>query len=280
MSQEQEFAPLQEIDELPPPRVVVALDASRHSLAALRAAAELAVLLKAELQGLYVEDIELIRLSRLPFSYELGSFSATRRRVDNASMERDFRLMAQRMRRAVAQTAVTARVSWSFQVTRGSVASELLAAADAAEMLMLGRVGRTPGRQMGSTARRIMQQAMRPVFLLGDEGLTLPLTFLHTGSPASDRALSLAATIMLGHTEPLQLVVITDPACDADEREHRAKRCVDQLASQEVTADLYLLDRAEELVELQGAMAPGTLILPGDLAIMLEALDQSAILVP
>ena len=121
---------------------------------------------------------------------------------------------------------------------------------------------------------------MRPVFLLGDEGLTLPLTFLHTGSPASDRALSLAATIMLGHTEPLQLVVITDPACDADEREHRAKRCVDQLASQEVTADLYLLDRAEELVELQGAMAPGTLILPGDLAIMLEALDQSAILVP
>ncbi len=280
MSQEQEYVPLQEIDEAPPARVVAALDASRHSLAALRAAAELAVLLEAELQGLYVEDIELIRLSGLPFSYELGSFSATRRRLDNASVERDFRLMAQRMRRAVAQTAVTARVKWSFQVTRGSVTSEILAAAEAAEVLTLGRVGRTPGRQMGSTARRIMQQAMRPVFLLGDEGLTLPLTVLHTGSPASERALALAATIMLGHTAPLQLVVINDPTHAADEREHRAKRCVEQLESQELAADLYLLDRAEEFLGLQGTIDPGTLILPGDLAIMLEALNQSAILVP
>ena len=42
-------------------RILVALDTSKHSLAALEAADELAAWLKAELFGLFVEDINLLR---------------------------------------------------------------------------------------------------------------------------------------------------------------------------------------------------------------------------
>jgi nucleotide-binding universal stress UspA family protein len=284
MTQQPSKVPLEEEiaehDALSPSRVVVALDASRNSLTALHAAAQLAALMEAELHGLYVEDIELVRLSSLPFSYELGSYSATRRRLDSRAMERDFRLMAQRMRHAVAQTAISARVQWSFQVTRGSVAGELLAAGANADVLTLGRVGRTPGRQIGSTTRRVLRQALRPVFVLGREGLTFPLTLLHTGSVASERALELATLLMLGHDQPLQLIVLTDPAHDEAERAHRARRCVERLESQDLAVDLYELAEVDHFLALQETIKPGALILPSELAALLEALDRSAILVP
>ena len=52
-------------------RILVALDASPQSEAALRAAAELAALLEAELEGLFVEDINLLHLCGLPFGREI-----------------------------------------------------------------------------------------------------------------------------------------------------------------------------------------------------------------
>jgi len=42
-------------------RILVALDASRYSLAALEAAIELAAGLEAELQGIFVEDVSELR---------------------------------------------------------------------------------------------------------------------------------------------------------------------------------------------------------------------------
>ena len=50
----------------PVQRIVVALDASSHSHAALEEAAQLASGLEAELAGIFVLDSELLRLSALP----------------------------------------------------------------------------------------------------------------------------------------------------------------------------------------------------------------------
>ena len=55
----------------PPRRIVVALDASSHSHAALAAAVALAGRLQAELQGIFVEDVNLLRLAELPFAREV-----------------------------------------------------------------------------------------------------------------------------------------------------------------------------------------------------------------
>ena len=80
-------------------RIVVALDASPHSLAALRAAAQLAATIQAELYGLFVEDSDLLRLCDLPFCQEIGSFSATVRRLDSRSVERTLRVRAGHVQR-------------------------------------------------------------------------------------------------------------------------------------------------------------------------------------
>jgi nucleotide-binding universal stress UspA family protein len=53
-------------------RILVALDASPASLAALDFATELAERHQAELLGIYVEDINLLRSAEIPFTREIG----------------------------------------------------------------------------------------------------------------------------------------------------------------------------------------------------------------
>lgn len=271
---QQPLAPIQET-----PRILVALDASRHSLTALKAAAELASLMHAELQAVFVEDVNLLRLAGLPFVHEIGLYSATQRPFDGPTAEREFRMLANQMRRAVAQTAVSARVNWSFQIARGNVEQELLTASSAAEFLTLGRVGRTPGKRFGSTARRVARQALCPVFLLGDEGLTYPLAVIHTGSPASERTLDLAVVLMQGRDEAVRLFVVTDPEHNKETSVHRAQQLTRELEKQNLQVEIILIDSREELPQILHATGHGTLVLPVELASLLEIVACSAILV-
>jgi nucleotide-binding universal stress UspA family protein len=54
-------------------RIVIAIDASPTSLAALEATAELAARWDAEILGVFVEDTDLLRMATLPFAGEVGS---------------------------------------------------------------------------------------------------------------------------------------------------------------------------------------------------------------
>ncbi len=274
---QQSAAPAAPVQETP--RILVALDASRNSLTALKAAAELASLMHADLQAVFVEDVNLLRLAGLPFVHEIGLYSAIRRPFDGPTAEREFRMLANQMRRAVAQTAVSARVNWSFQIARGNVEQELLTASSAAELLTLGRVGRTPGKRFGSTAQRVIRQALCPVFLLGDEGLTYPLAVIHTGSPASERTLGLAAILMQGRDEAVRLFVMTDPDHNGEERVHRAQRLMQGLEKQNLQGKIILIDSREELPQILHATGHGTLVLPVELASLLDTVSCSAILV-
>ena len=56
--------------ELAVKRILIALDPSRRGQSALQAAAHLAAGTGAELAGLFVEDINLLRMAGLPFARE------------------------------------------------------------------------------------------------------------------------------------------------------------------------------------------------------------------
>ena len=155
-------------------RILVALDASPHSLNALRAAAELAAVTESELQGLYVEDLNLLRMCGLPFVREIGSYSAAARLPDSRAIEREFQSQADKIRHTLAQTAVSSNLRWSFRVTRGMVSTELLAAAESAGLVTLGRVGRSPGKRFGSTAQAMVRRSMCPLLVAGRRRSELP----------------------------------------------------------------------------------------------------------
>lgn len=120
-------------------RILVALDESPRSAAALTAAASLAAELGAELAGLFVEDVDLQRLIGLPFAREFSLLSGAGRPLSQGEMERTWRREAEHMQRQLAETAGQLRLHWSFRVTRGRVSAEVSTQAPAFDLIVLGK---------------------------------------------------------------------------------------------------------------------------------------------
>lgn len=252
--------------------ILVALDMSPHSEAALAAAAELASALQLELRGLYVEDINLLRLCGLPFGIEYGSFTAKPRRIEQNHLEREFRMQASLLRKIMADIAGKKRIAWSFQVVRGGVTDQLLEAATSARMLSLGRVGRSPGKRTGTTAQAIAQRAQRPVvFQSRQRTLRGPYTVLCTGSPAAYRAVSLG--VELSTREGVTLKVLTARSeLAAGAQAFLAANYADSSVVYEQTSDLR---------ELLAALdKSGVAILPAESAGWLDEIPLTVIVVP
>ncbi|TNJ38520.1 universal stress protein [Chlorobaculum thiosulfatiphilum] len=199
--------------------IAVAIDCSPHSKASLEAAAEMAVRLKAELIGIFVEDIDLLHMAGLPFAEEIRLYSATTGKLDTAQLERLLRLQAQQASEMLRLSAESRTLHHTFRVLRGMVPEQLMLAAPEADMLVLGRSGRSPScrKGLGSTARAALEGTMN--VMLMRPGVTAaegPLLVLCDGSEASKRALRTALEIA-GPKSTLNLLV-TDPAPDAVER--------------------------------------------------------------
>lgn len=259
-------------------RILVAVDASPHSIAALQAAAEVAALLDAELEGLFVEDINLLYVCGLPFGREVGSYTATVRRLDSQAMERQLRVLAAVIREKMARAADRSHTRWSFQVRRGPVVTELLAASEGAAMLSLGRAGRRERKALGSTAQSVLGKASRPVLILGERGgLQYPLTVVYTGSVASERALALGVSLARrSHT----LLRVWVWAGEGEKPERLHTRLEATLARESVRARIETVFSATPMLAVLQAGDGGTLILPGERASLLGEHAGAAILVP
>lgn len=185
-------------------RVLALLDASRHSLAALQAAVELAARRRAELVALYVEDQDLLHSAEFPFAVEVGARSGLARPLSPAQMEATVARQLQRARGALEAAVAGRNLAHSLQVSRGRVVAAALAIAGPHDMLVLGKAGLSAhcgGARLGSNCRALILQAPCAV-LLHDERQT-PRT-----GPL--RVLS----------EPVPEELLDWPLCDRVERLH------------------------------------------------------------
>jgi nucleotide-binding universal stress UspA family protein len=189
------------------------LDTSHHSLAALEAAVELAAGMKAELQGIYVEDVNLLRAAGSPATREVCYPFVSGSQLDPQRMRRQLRAQASQAQRALAVACEQRKVKWSFQIARGEVAHEVIAAAEKADMLILGKVSRPLIRQirLGSTALAAAVQAPCCVLLLHrDENLKPPIVVTYDGSPVARRALKIAAHLARRNGGYLDILIMAD----------------------------------------------------------------------
>lgn len=197
-------------------RILVALDASPHSLAALDAAAGIASNLEAELLGLFVEDVNLLRVADLPFAREFGVPSAARRKLDRTGMERSLRLVAREARQAMELAAGRVSVRWTFRVARGPVVPELIAAADEVDLLALGKTGGILGERsrLGSTALGLLEGAPGMVLLLGRGAVLRPpvAVLVRDDSALSRRAVETATAISRTLGDGLLVLIATADA--------------------------------------------------------------------
>lgn len=176
-------------------RILVPMDESGHSRAALETAVSLAAALRAEISGLYVEDNDLLELCQYPFFREVCRYEC--RPLKSDEMVRDLKLQAERIRRLLSRFADSADVGWTFEVRRGGVRNIVLEQTNTADITIMGRTGRTVLRStMGSTVRHLILYG-RGLTMFIQEGFRLepPIRTVYTGSETSKKGLDIGTDI-------------------------------------------------------------------------------------
>lgn len=255
--------------------IAVALDCSPHSRASLEAAAEMAARLGAELVGIFVEDINVLRLAGLPFVNEVRSFSAKTEKLDTGRIERLLGLQAKEARLMLQQAAEARAIRHSFRVLRGIVPEELMSAAPEADILVLGRSGRSPAcrKGLGSTARAALTKGTKSVLLMRP-GITAtegPLLLLYDGSEGSRHALG--TTLELAGPKSTLHLLITDPSSDAEERCRQELSSTIELSGIETQYHHLPLSDGRQLVRLIRMIDSGLLVLSDRMNLPAETLN-------
>jgi nucleotide-binding universal stress UspA family protein len=194
-------------------RILVALDASSHSLAALEASVQLAAKIGAELVGLFVEDTALLRLAEIPCTRELLYFSVAGAPLTRESMESKFRAQSEQIRRTLEAAARRVQVAWSFRTVRGTIISEIKAAAAGVDLVALGRGGWSLDRRLraGSTALEIADSSL-PVLLLPSDRIPekAHLIVYYDGSREAQRGLLAATGLSRAGIDGITVLVESD----------------------------------------------------------------------
>ncbi|WP_428263245.1 universal stress protein [Haliangium sp.] len=153
------------------PRILVALDASPASTAACRAAAAVAARLGAELEGLFIEDENLLRSAALPATRLVGIHSAELMSFSSEDLASQLQAQAERARRALEDIALAAQVAYSFRVARGLVGQILAEASTRADLVSLGSRGwGMPGeRRLGSVIGSLLSTGHGRVLITNEQ---------------------------------------------------------------------------------------------------------------
>ena len=197
-------------------RIAVTLDACQVSSSTLEEAVQLAARMGAQLEGIFVEDIDLIQLAELPFLREVRSVSRSEIAINLTRMEQELRVLARRAERLLGEHAARQNVSWSFRIWRGSIDTELLTADADADVFALTRMGTR-------LARPATKKAVSVVF---------------TGTEASRRALETAMSLTIDPYKELNILLPAENEAEAMRLQELATR---QLGEQAVSAEFIPL---------------------------------------
>lgn len=252
-------------------RILVALDASTHSLAALEEAAALASAMQAELLGLFVEDINLVRIAGLPFARQVSYPSGAEERMTSERIDRELKAQAELARKALVAAAGRKHTRWSFRTVRGQVTGEILAAASQTDLVLLGKSGWSPARPVGSTALALIAASPGAFLLVPQEApRTGPIAVLFEGSSDSRRALEAAIRLAVAHQAGLLVLVsgATPEACDTVRQSARQiiGRRVNEFRVRRVQAAA-----SRDFAQVLRTEHSRLLVLPGDSALAQEA---------
>lgn len=228
-------------------RVVVAVRAG-SDVHFLGEAGALARTLHVELAALFVEEIELVRLARLPFVREIGVASGAVREIDAESVARLHRQQADLIRAQVASIAHRMELPWSFDTARGSLLDVALGVISSGDLLMLEPVPSAVQHALSGLSSRAARTTLPQGAVTGTS-----VAVLYEQSPAGDRAFEVALGLAGGRPESVTIVV--DQLSDAQ----RARRAASE--SMGLPAGLPSVVTMAQLV---GGVCPRALVVPLD----------------
>lgn len=197
-------------------RVLVAIDTSTEQLRTLEAAADLAVLMQAELHALFVEHPALRKLENLSSSRKIDLPQGFGAQIEQGSIGRELDALTRRSEDILARASEQRHLEWSFQVVRGKLNTELSTAVGEGDLVVAESTGRSirSGMRMKPETREVADHVDRPVlFLQHGPRPTQSIVAVYDGGPESEAVLD-AATAMVGG--PVSLLTVLLPAEDRE----------------------------------------------------------------
>lgn len=232
-------------------RIVITIDSGDLDTDDLNRLMRLAHRLDAELEGVFVEDSDLLRLAGLSFLRELRPTSMRSEQVHPGRMEQELRAMARRAERALSEQARRQGISCRFRTWRGSVERELLNAmeADVLALMRLGTVMRQP------PPRRAQEV----------------VTTLFDGTEAAARALVTAAEVA-AESDQIALQVLLPAAAESDAAALQ-KQAAELLPDPpgEVTYESLNITNLAELIDTLRRSGSSALVLQRDNRLLRDA---------
>lgn len=149
-------------------KILVALDYSGHSQAALESAAFIARLMKANIHGLFVHDDQWLRIRNLPSLTEIDELTGEISPIGKESVEKEIRELEKRIKEHFEHISRQHRLSHTWSSVKGVVKEKVLEAAKDADLITIGSRGRSYSKTttLGSTAVAVIQEAEIPVLIL------------------------------------------------------------------------------------------------------------------
>jgi nucleotide-binding universal stress UspA family protein len=162
-------------------RISVVLHSTGSDRQLLELLSTLAAQPRSSILGLFLEDVNLLRLGEMPSARELCRVTYSERRLDTGDIQRQLRVRARTARRALEATALAAGAPWAFRTARGTLGALLQEALRDCDLLILGQPPRLLPSPVDLALVSLSRQAAGPVLTVFD------------GSPPAERALALAA---------------------------------------------------------------------------------------
>ncbi len=257
-------------------RILVALDPSTHSGAALEAGARMASRLGAELIGLFVEDVNVRRLAELPFVQEVGFFTGRCRRVETRELSRQLQVQAGRVQTRFRVRTQRLATRCTFRVVRGRVAPEVLAAAAEADVVIMGKGAWSPfeTEHLAPAVREVLTKTPASTLVLraGAE-IEPPMRVVYDGTSLADKAVATAAELTKDDDGHVMIFLVGE---DPDEASCMEQKVTERWEDQGIELSFHRLTKGSvsRLAHLVAHEEGGTLVLPAGE----EALEDEAVL--
>lgn len=261
-------------------RILVSLDNSRHSLAALKAAVELAQHYGAELKAVFVEDTTLLRLAEMPFCQEVGEYTAIVRELSSNGLSQGMvvqsRWVLRSFRNVINQTDLRAEMA----ILRGNINESIDTESQTCDLIIIGKTGTNPlGRpRLGSTAKALVKNHTKPLLLVEENNrLGHPMIVFYENSPLGKICLETARDllnpeesliILLSEDEP-EVYTANNAFLDKWAAEYQVNLSIQSVKTHTITRFINIIK----------GLKTGLLILPHDLkpqsmALLLTRLEQ------
>lgn len=245
-------------------RILVAVDTSMHSRAALNAAIALAQIVEADVRGLFVRDTKWYHISRLPFISEISELTGEVRPLPEQTMKKQIRLLEQRIQHMARLIERYSDVSYSWKSVTGSVTDQILEASEEADLIALGRIGHSFSEQktLGKLARAVIDRSDKPVLIL-QRGLTLGNTILavYDASEQSQRGLKTALALAERTEKDLIVLILKNDPQGLKERDKTVEELLER-ADIEIGVTFISQPQLWTFTRLLNRYSYGMLIIP------------------